>query len=783
MISVTNNYKSAIVKPRHIDAKIIVGGSTITSDNINSISRSFNSDLFKTISKVVNIDSNTTIAKDTTINPQFGLYVNNAFEYISLGSYKTINAPILNKDTSSYQITAYDKIVESMVSYELTSVDITFPCTVRELFVAIFTKLNWAVTGIPATFTNSTSSIDEDVFSNVNMTYRDVLDELCTISCMFLLDVNGVPTLKQLTTTGATINEDYMCDVNVNVGNQVFFNSLVFARASDSDNIYRKDDTSIGNYGLHEFRVSNLQILSLNWRDNFIDAMWNYIKTFTYYAFEINTNGITYLEPIDEFTLSIFGDTYSTLLLNSDLTIGGGLNEKIYSNEPLETETEYKYADTTDKRLNQTTLTVDKQNQQIEALVSATKIISNDLTGTGSVQLQNAYSGTLHHMSIKGDIHLITPSETLYPSNTLYPKDTYLLVDSDKVKLDIDYLNYISDSVCDEFIYEEGKCKIIRRVGVDANNNLYELVEETEEDRNDAIINVQTNSTISMEQFNNVKFEITYLLENEYTDNFAPTIDLISKINLSEGSAMINANKINLEGETIDLTSKRIKIQSTNFNVDEEGNMTCMKGTFGGDLKTEKDCIVGNNLIIGVNQSQDASDYKKISLSNTAYIERLLSGDYSLLNMRGDAIQLFVDGETPNSNHPLLVADYYDAVLSTENQHLGLHNGYIGCSSTPIVDSDKRLKQDIKDTKVDWIDELKVKEFEYIKSPNQKQIGLIAQDYIDKGYSKYFLIKKEDGYYGISYGNIQSALIQYCQQLNKKIEKLEERIKKMESDK
>ena len=201
MITVTNDYKNAIVQPRTIDAKITFDNTTITSDNLNSIKRSFNSDLFKTIAKMVDIDSNTTIAKDTTINPQFGLYINSAFEYLSLGSYKVKDAPILNKDTNSYQITAYDKIVESMVSYDLTSSDITYPCTVRQLFVAIFTKLGWSTSGIPNSFTNSTSSIEEDVYSNVNFTYRDVLDELSTISCMFLIDVNGTPTLKQKTTT------------------------------------------------------------------------------------------------------------------------------------------------------------------------------------------------------------------------------------------------------------------------------------------------------------------------------------------------------------------------------------------------------------------------------------------------------------------------------------------------------------------------------------------------------------------------------------------------------
>lgn len=370
MLSVSNDYKTALTQPKTINAKIIIGANTITSDDINQIKRSFNSGLFNTIAKMVEIDTNTSIAKGTTIEPQFGVYIDNAFEYASLGEYKTKDEPVLKKDTNSYEIIAYDKIVESMVAYELTDVDITYPCTVRDLIVAIFTKLGWSTSGIPNSFTNSTSQIEQDVYSNMNMTYRDVLDELCTISCMFLIDDNGTPTLTTGTTTNGTINEGYFKDTNVDIKEQVIFNSLVFSRAGGSDNIVRKDDASITTNGLHEFKVSDLQILSMNWRDNFIDGMWNYIKDFTYYAFDTNTVGITFLEPVDKFTISIFNNTYSTILLNSDLTICDGVNEKIYSNVPKQTETEYKYATDTDKKINQTNLIVDKQNGQISSLVS-----------------------------------------------------------------------------------------------------------------------------------------------------------------------------------------------------------------------------------------------------------------------------------------------------------------------------------------------------------------------------------------------------------------------------
>lgn len=417
MLSVTNDFKTALTQPRQIDAKVLVNNSTtLDSSQLNSIRREFSTGLFKSVLKKVTIDSNEPINKGDIVVPSMGVFVGNDYEYLSLGSYKAIEPPNLNKDTKSYEISTYDKIVECMTKYALTSSDRTFPCSVRQLFVAIFTKLGWATSGIPSTFVNSTSQIEEDVYSNLDITYRDVLDELCTISCMFLVDKNGVPTLIQKTTTSEVINEEFMKDTNVAVKDRVFFNSLVFARVEDSDNIVRKDDASISANGLHEFRVSNLQILSLNWRDNFIDAMWNYIKTFEYYSYEIDTIGIGYLEPIDAFTLSTFGDTYSTLLLNDDLTIRDGISERIYADAPQETQTDYKYASDTDRKINQTYIIVDKQNGKIDAVVSRvdeveTQVddIENDLSspttqlsGT-SFDIEDALDQPLQDFKMYGD--------------------------------------------------------------------------------------------------------------------------------------------------------------------------------------------------------------------------------------------------------------------------------------------------------------------------------------------------------------------------------------------
>lgn len=388
MRNVTSSFKTAIREPRQIDGKVIVGSQTLTSDVINQIIPKFNASLFKTVMKGVEIDSNTSISIGTNINPQFALFVNNSFEWVDYGNYKVYKSE-KNEDTLSYKITAYDKILESMIDYDL---EVTYPITVRNYWIAIFTKLNWNTTGIPVSFTNSTKMINQDVHSGIGYTYRDVLDELCTISGVWLVDKNGIPSIVSPNETNETIDETYMKDTNVTIKDKVFFNSLVFSRVEGSDNIYRKDDTSIEQNGLHEFKISDNQLLSTNDRDLYIDELWNYIKTFEYYSFEIDTVGIVFLEALDKFNLSVNNQNYSTILLNDETYISQGLTETIYSESPTEMQTEYKYADTSDKKLDQVYITVNKQGKRIDAVVSTQneqgESIAQLQLDTESIQMQ-----------------------------------------------------------------------------------------------------------------------------------------------------------------------------------------------------------------------------------------------------------------------------------------------------------------------------------------------------------------------------------------------------------
>lgn len=261
---------------------------------------------------------------------------------------------------------------------------------------------------------------------------------------------------------------------------------------------------------------------------------------------------------------------------------------------------------------------------------SLSKLISKTIESNNSVTLENAHKGRLYELSIKGQMSLLypqndslyggslvpreelTPSEALvpsmsvpygnevsYPSSDLYSKSAVLLIDENEYILDLNFLNYLSTEVYDEFIYHDGEYKVIRRVGIDENGNKYALENEFIDNQGFIDLEVRDTSTIRLKSFDNMIYKVTYLQNNQYTDVFATKVELsssitqtaeeinlevgkkvgddeiISKINQSAEQVQINADKISLAGKEIDMTGDNITINSTNFEVDKDGNLTC----------------------------------------------------------------------------------------------------------------------------------------------------------------------------------------------------------------
>ena len=417
MINVNDDFKIDIrTHGRQFDVQLKANNIDIDNDNLNYLKPAFNTTLFKTVMHQIEIDSKVYVPNKTKITGKIGVKVNKkTYNYIDLNTYY-VKSCERQEDTNSYRILAYTKMQEAMVDNEL---ELTAKLTVRNYLLAVCQKLNWNTDNIPESFINSNKLIDPTLHIGIKYTYRDILDEIATITCSFLLFKGENLYLIYPTETNQNIDESYLDEDNITIGEKYIINSLVFSRAEESDNIFRKDDTSIAINGLHEYRISDCQLLSTNDRSDYIDAMFSYLKTLGFYIFDVKSKGILFLEVCDIFNFVLNEVTYKTILLNNEIELDDGLAEKLYTDEPEETETEYKYADSTDKRINKAYILVDKQNKRITQLTEETTENTQKITKVE----QDVNGITSKVSSVEQSVENITKIEGTAEGKNIYIDD------------------------------------------------------------------------------------------------------------------------------------------------------------------------------------------------------------------------------------------------------------------------------------------------------------------------------------------------------------------------
>lgn len=581
MKQVPSDFKNNIrTYGRQLDFEVKLDDEAIDNDRVNYIKPSFNTKLFKTVMHKLEIDLKDAVVDNTKINIKAGVKLNGDYEYVEYNTYRAKRCE-RQEDTNSYIVTAYDKMVESMVDYDL---NLSQKINLREYLITICQRLNWDTEHIPSTFINSTKLIDPNLHEGINYTFRDALDEIATLSCSFLYFKGEDFYLSYPTATNESIDESYLDEDSITIGEQYIINSLVFSRAEGSDNIYRKDNESIAVNGLHEFKISDNQLLSTNDRVDFIDEMFNYLKNFEFYVFDIKSKGILFLEVCDRFNYVLGENIYSTILLNDEATFEDGLTEDLYTDKPEETETEYKYADETDRRINQTYLIVDKQNQTIESVISnvdeqntkisrvqqtvdslnskisdIADITTSQETNTGSLTFESINQSEPIHIEIRPigeNISYLHPLENLYPSNNLYLRLRTLRftnTDTNEVfdyELPDDLLFYDNDNY-DEFIwdYDSQTIYVNKKCKYNSSTGAVELLAEpiTKEYTFPHINLTDGNYTVKILKYDNTPYvaylAVRLMAQNIYTTQFATKAEVNSEISQTADSITAQVNQ------------------------------------------------------------------------------------------------------------------------------------------------------------------------------------------------------------------------------------------------
>lgn len=595
MISVNNDFKTRTkkIKQQNIKLSILDGELTVkevhfmTVKEFNSLpvwmlrkrqeviakelKYSFEGNLFKTIMKQIEITVKNAIElKDKNINFQYGIYVNNDFEYIDLGDYYIKDVED-DKGKTELIVTGYDKMIHFMKTFKQSELQLTYPCTMLELIQKMCEVCG---VGLYSTnFFNADLQVDEDYFTTQELTYRDVLEKVAesTETTIFIKD-NKLYLHKLADSPIEKLDASYLTGLTVK---EKFgpVNALVLGRGDVEDNVEAKDDTSIAQNGRCEIRFDENEFIEYQ-REQVINEMFEQIKGLEYYAFEGSDVGVMWLEPCDLIEVEDNEEsTYKTIYLKANITINTGISSDIEANIPKETNTEYKVTTKEEKKtlkverlakknegqiqdliqetteqgqkLTQVEQTVDGINQKVENIQDLT--VTTEAVTT--VPLSDCMKGYLMELHIYGNntvFDYLYPSDNLYPGDNLYPYgDSRIeITDNDSnstiYELGVTEVLRQNGEVCDEYILQDNKASIIRRINKDGTIKENEEIEELGEFK----INLsEGNNTIKIKNYT-ARLSVRYVVKNDYTDVFTPTLNLGTEIEQNAEAVRIAWNQI-----------------------------------------------------------------------------------------------------------------------------------------------------------------------------------------------------------------------------------------------
>lgn len=236
------------------------------------------------------------------------------------------------------------------------------------------------------------------------------------------------------------------------------------------------------------------------------------------------------------------------------------------------------------------------------------------------------------------------------------------------------------------------------------------------------IYETKENATTNYSQITQTMNGISSVVSTKVGDD-----EVISKINQSAEAVTIDANKISLAGKTINMTSDNIVINSTNFSVDNSGNMTCTNANIsGGSINLNDNGTYGSGHVKFNSSNRNTFVYSDgLRIFEGATQE----GDVSMYSL--DSFGIFrtngtISASVYSNGQPWIgISDY------TNGTYCSLYGDHLNINGTYYY-SKESIKKNIKPFKnaLDIINKTEIYEYnyKYEKEDNKKHIGFVIPD-------------------------------------------------------
>ena len=342
-------------------------------------------------------------------------------------------------------------------------------------------------------------------------------------------------------------------------------------------------------------------------------------------------------------------------------------------------------------KISQVQQTVSELNSKIQDIADITKYEESIYGTLNFTEINESEPIEIKVYPTTTNISYLYPRDSLYPSDTLYMPDRKIRFVNTSTNVITEYilpddlLVEPNSGIHDEFYlaYDQNLCQVTKRCKYNADGSVSLLdTEVTNTYTFPQILLGDGDYTVELSGYNNGFIGVRLMAQNIYTTQFATKAELtseinqtaqsitstvsatyetkqnattmysqwtqtaneissvvstkvgnneiISKINQSAEAVTIDANKISLNGKTINMTSDNIAIQSTNFNVDKNGNLTCNNmtansGTFN-NCEIKNNCTVPAGTVTGTLASSNIPNLNASKITSGTISSTVLDG-------------------------------------------------------------------------------------------------------------------------------------------------------------
>ena len=280
----------------------------------------------------------TTFNKLDKIYPEIGLLVDGTYEWVKMGEY-FINDIEIDRNRNTTTLELMDGMFKLNREYVT---DLTFPAEIRQVVKEICLKTGVELANENMDITSMNYAIETKP-KEKKMTFRDVLSlatQMLGMSCFF--NREGKLEIKELTDSGIVITAD-----------NYFLHGLTRSEVEyQIAGITCKKDKEGLTVGTRTGR--SLEIENPFMTQSILDNLYHKIKDIRYYPFNLNFQGHLLLDVGQWVTIKTNkGETFKSPVLSQSFNFKGGLRSRISADSKAGNDTQYSYAGTITKKIEQ----------------------------------------------------------------------------------------------------------------------------------------------------------------------------------------------------------------------------------------------------------------------------------------------------------------------------------------------------------------------------------------------------------------------------------------------